>query len=241
MNRMAPMNRMALLAAVIAGSLATLPLASFADAQTSCGGKTTLTAGETLADVAERCDVTVDALMEANPDLPVGAIPAGTEIDLPGLFGGDFLGRARNAVGQAGREVEDAAKRAGKSVSDYLSDNPDLNRDILKFGERLGLPGVKAPAPEIGADITVSPASGRSGDEVVVRVSGLRGESDVAIGAGLPGAKFEVLKRAKTTAAGRLEVTVTIPPWAAEQSSLVFVAETDRVRLTSEPVVIADK
>ena len=222
--------------AVIA--LPVLTLASPAAAQSSCGPETVAAPGETLADVAARCGVALDELAEANPELSSGAIPAGTEIDMPGLLGGDFLGRARDAVRQAGEEIEGAATRAGRSVSEYLSENPDLNRDILEFGERLGLPGVEASGPETGADVVVSPTSGRPGQEVTIRASGLRGETEVAIGAGPPRSEFEILERTTTTAGGTLDATVTIPASAANQDSIVFVVETDRVRLTSEPVEI---
>jgi len=53
-----------------------------------------------------------------------------------------------------------------------------------------------------------------------------------------PNGRYEVLDRATTTAAGRIEATLTIPQWAADEESLVFVVETDRVRLTSEPIDI---
>lgn len=214
-----------------------MTFASGANAQASCGSRTQVVSGETLADVARRCDVTIDALLQANPDLRPGLIAAGAEIDMPGLFGGDVLGRARDAVCDAATQIEEAARQAGKSASEYLSENPDLNRDILEFGERLGLPGVEA-APEIGADLTVSTQFGRPGDKITIRASGLRGETEATIGAGPPNGEYQVLDHAPTTAAGRIEVTITIPQWAADEESLVFVVETDRVRLTSERVEI---
>lgn len=70
-------------------------------------------------------------------------IAAGIEIDMPGLFGGDLLGRARDAVRDATGSIDRAARQARKSASEYLSDNPDLSRDILEFGERLGLRTLK--------------------------------------------------------------------------------------------------
>ena len=221
----------------LASAVLVLTFASTANAQSSCGSRTKVVAGETLADVAQRCDVTVDALLQANPDLRPGVIAAGTEIDMPGLFGGDVLGRARDAVRGATTQIEGAARQAGKSASEYLSENPDLNRDILEFGERLGLPGVEA-GPEIGADLTVSPRSGRPGDQITIRASGLRGETEATIGAGPPDGGYRALDRATTTAAGRIELTLTIPQWAANEERLIFVVETDRVRITSEPIDI---
>jgi hypothetical protein len=212
-----------------------LTLAAPAAAQSSCGSETVVAAGETLADVAARCGVSLEALREANPALSTGEIQAGAEVEMPAIAGGGFLGRAREAVREAGEEIEGAATRAGRSVSDYLSENPDLNRDILEFGERLGLPGVAA-SPEVGADVVVSPASARPGQEVTIRASGLRGDTAATIGAGAPGAESEILERTTTTARGTLEASVAVPDSAADQGSIIFVVETGRVRLTSEPV-----
>src|SRR5207253_9603952 len=50
-----------------------------------------------------------------------------------------FLDRARNAVQEAGKDVQTAAKKAGRSMRDFLTDHPDLNRDIVVFGEQVGV------------------------------------------------------------------------------------------------------
>jgi hypothetical protein len=205
-------------------------------AQSSCGSQTSVTEGETLADVAERCDVTLDALLEANPGIAGDAAP-GTEVDMPGVAAIDLLDRAREAVRRAGDEIEDAATSVGRSVSEYLSENPDLNRDILEFGERIGLPGVTVGS-SAGADVTVSPSSAGIGDEVEVSVTGLRGEAQVAIGAGPPEGEYQVLAETTTNAAGRAEATVVIPEWAEGEDTLIFVAESERVSVLSEPFQI---
>ena len=170
------------LISVIAIALSSLAVAPAATAQSTCGAQTTANAGETLADVAERCGVTVEALMEANPALSAQEVAPGVEIDMPGTSGNDLLGRARDAVRGAAEEIEGAAESVGRSVTDYLSDNPDLSRDILEFGERVGLPGVSA-GPSAGAEVVVSPSAAGIGDEVTVHASGLRGDAKVAISA----------------------------------------------------------
>ena len=217
--------------------LSSLALTPAATAQSTCGTQTTAATGETLADVAERCDVTLDALLEANPNLSAQEVAPGVEIDMPGIMGNDLLGRAREAVREAGEGIEGAAESVGRSVSDYLSDNPDLSRDILEFGERVGLPGVNA-GPSPGADVVVSHRSAGIGDEVIVSASGLRGDAKVAIGAGPPDGDYQVLTETTTNAAGRVEATVVIPGWASGEDALVFVVESDRVSVLSEPLQI---
>lgn len=228
-----------LLATTVAAAfpiLAMLP--ATADAQSSCGSEVTVAEGESLADVADRCEVGLGALLDANPDLRTTEVPAGTEVEIPTTAGGSAIDRAGEALRRAGREIEDAATRAGQSVSEYLSANPDLNRDVLEWGEWLGLPGV-SPEPVAGADVTVSPNSGQPGDEVTLHATGLRGDTEVRIGAGPPESEYEIVESARTTRNGELETTITVPQSAADQDAvIIFVVETDRVRLTSEPFAI---
>ncbi|HEV7251739.1 MAG TPA: LysM domain-containing protein [Mesorhizobium sp.] len=227
-------------AALFTGALAFTAIDAHAQ-QTTCGGQATVEAGETLADVAQRCNVRLGDIFDANPDLQTTEVAAGTVIDMPGVTANGLLDRTRDAIRQAGSEVEDAAKRAGKTVSDYLAENPDLNRDILEFGQRLGVPGIEAPTPERGAALTITPEAGRPGDMVTIQASGLQGDADAVIGAGPPRSEFNVLKNARTSASGRLELSVQVPDLASGQDALVFIVETDRVRLTSKPFDVLSK
>lgn len=226
-----------LLTAAIAAALATFFPLSSVHAQSPCGAVATVAVGETLADVADRCEVNVGALLDANPDLRTTEVPAGTEVDVPSGEVGSVIDRTGEALKRVGRDIEDAATRAGQSVSEYLSDNPDLNRDILEWGEWLGLPGV-SPKPETGADVSVSPDNGRPGDLVTLVATGLRGDTEVRIGAGPPSSKYELLESGQTSREGRLEMDITVPAWAEGTDAVVFVIETDRVRLTSKPFAI---
>jgi LysM repeat protein len=218
----------------LAAAFPALLVASEASGQSPCGSEATVAAGETLADVAERCDVSLGALFDANPDVRSTDVATGTRIAIPAAGKNGVLDRAGSAFKQAGQEIENAATRAGQSVSEYLSDNPDLNRDILEWGEWLGLPGV-APQAQGGADVVVSPDTGRPGETVTIRAVGLKGDTEVRIGAGPPRSEYEILERARTTRDGRLEATIQVPEWSADPGAIVFVVETDRVRLTSEP------
>jgi len=232
------MGRLQYIAVAAAFPLLVLP--ATAAAQSPCGSEATVAEGENLADVADRCDVRLSALLDANPDLRTTEVPAGTEVAMPAAPSDSVLDRAGDKLKQVGRDIEDAATRAGQSVSEYLSDNPDLNRDILEWGEWIGLPGVSAK-PQSGADVMVSPDTGQAGDEIVLRASGLRGDTDVRIGAGSPESEYEIFADARTTREGELEETIVVPQWAANQDALVFVVETDRVRLVSEPFNVVPK
>lgn len=220
-----------------AAALVIMPLAAQpAFAQSRCGDAETVRAGETIVQLAERGGVSVEGLVEENPTVARDQLEAGTVMIMPDI--GDqvaeeaegWLDRARNAVRGATDEVERAAESAGRSVSDYLSDEPDLNRDILEFGERLGVPGVTAN-PERGAELVAAPASGIPGETVTIATRGLPGEVAVDIGALVAG-EFVLLTTATTASSGRLEASVTVPDVPEAVDSIRFVVRTQDERLT---------
>lgn len=253
------MNRLILSPTLAAALLlATAPLASAAP---DCGNATVVKEGETLADVAARCSVTVDEITDANPSLAgTASVEPGTAVALPGPLGGGWSDRARGALqsagdnlqsaaqqagdklrdfsGRASEEIRDAADRAGQSVSGYLDAHPELRDDLNTVGSRVGIPGAEAPLA-VGADILVKPTTAGPGDDVAVTASGLPGGVNVEIAAGPADGPMEPVETATTTADGTLDTTVQVPQDASEGSSIVFVIETNRLRLTSDPVTVA--
>ncbi|MGX1097648.1 LysM peptidoglycan-binding domain-containing protein [Amorphus sp. MBR-141] len=245
-----------LLACGLAACLVAPAVPTFA---ADCGSQTVVVEGETLSDVAARCDVTVDEITDANPALVPGTVRPGTEIALPGPLGGGWTERAKGALrsageeiqdsaqqagdrirdlsGRASEEIRDAADRAGQSVSDYLKDHPELDANLRDAGARVGIPGVEAPNVA-GPDIIVTPASASPGESVTITASGLPGGTEVTIGAGAPETEPVVIDTVTTAADGTLEATVAMPAGATADSTMVFVVETSRVRLTSDPVTV---
>ncbi|MDQ0316056.1 LysM peptidoglycan-binding domain-containing protein [Amorphus orientalis] len=219
-------------------ALLLVPLAVPASAQSSCGAEATVRTGETLADLAARCDVTMAEINDANPGLTAEDAAPGTVVNLPAtLGGGGWMDRARGALDRAGEEIQGAAERAGQSVQDYLDENPELKSDLQSFGSRVGLPGVEAPAAA-GPNMLVDPATVAADGTVTISASGLPGQTEVEIGAGPPEAEYKVIQTATTDSDGTLSETVTLPSWASADDSVVFVLETPRFRLTSDPVTV---
>ncbi|ASY65517.1 Gamma-D-glutamyl-L-diamino acid endopeptidase I (plasmid) [Sinorhizobium sojae CCBAU 05684] len=214
-----------------------LYLGALPAAAQTCGKNEAIAEGETLEQLAARCDTEVEAILSANPSLERTDIRAGLQLEMPAASGEeDWLDRARNAVRDAGERVHGAAEATGKSVSEYLSEQPDLNRDILEFGERLGLPGVSAGASG-EAELTVVPKSAGPGENVTLVAQGLPGDAEVSIDARIgDGSDFQNISRARTDAAGRLQATVAVPAGAREGQEIVFAVETTdgRMRLVSD-------
>jgi hypothetical protein len=221
-------------------ALALIAASPIAVAQSICGRTTDARAGETLADIAERCDVAIGGLRQANPG--IGAAPAeGTAIAMPTAAAeesGDLLGRAGDLLRDAGREIEEAARGAGQSVRDYLANDPDIGRDIREFGESYGLPGFSGAAGG-GVSITLTPAAPRAGDEVTIVASGLAAATEAEIGIGRSRTDYEMRTKATTDAAGRLEQKLVLPDWVSASESIIIVVDTPNVTLRSDPVAIA--
>lgn len=154
-----------------------------------------------------------------------------------------LLDKAREAVRDAGETIEDAARDAGRDASDFLADNPDLNRDILDLGQRMGLPGFEDAKPYAGPSLTAAPVEAAPGADVMLTAAGLPGKAEVKLGFGPPGGDTTVLATGLTTTdRGTLDQAVTVPDDARPGDKAVFTAETadGRVRLISAPVTIVD-
>ena len=147
-----------------------------------------------------------------------------------------FLDRARQAVQSAGEDVQAAAKQAGQSVRDFLTDHPELNRDIVDFGEEVGIPGFADPKPAAGPAVALSVPQGRTGDSLTVIANGLPGDTAVAVGAGASPGEARHLADARTSKRGELSVRLNVPPQPENGDKLVFVVETadGRLRMASE-------
>ena len=115
---------------------------------------------------------------------PLAAVAILAAFAMTPALGQTLLDKAREAVRDAGEKVEDAARDAGRDASDFLADNPDLNRDILDLGKRMGLPGFDEAKPYAGAFLSVAPAKAGPGDAVMLTAAGLPGSATVKIGFG---------------------------------------------------------
>lgn len=203
-------------------------------AKAHCGAVEHLEPGETVQQMAARCGIAVSTLLRANDASSADQLEKRQAIAVPqDRLGKDWLDRARNAVVDAGRQIDDAATAAGRSVSDYLKDQPDLNRQVLSFGEKLGLPGVQSGAAE-GPKLDVHQLSG---DLLSVSASGLPGDQKVIFG-WLDGDKVTPLATLQTNDNGRIKTEVRQPAALDANRTVMFVLKTGdgRLRLAADPV-----
>ena len=217
---------------------ATTALAAPASARSTCGFIEEMQPGETLEQLAERCGTEPGEILRVNDAETVADLPEG-KLKMP-IFEedavDDFLGKARTAMEDAGRNIRDAANSAGKTVSDYLAETPDLSREISEFGERIGLPGGDAE-PSRGPEVNVEKMDG---GKFEVEASGLPGNEDVRIGL-RRGDSLTILDTVETDTAGKLSAEIEIPAKTVEAGGdAVIVVETadERVRLVSDVLAL---
>lgn len=151
-----------------------------------------------------------------------------------------LLDQARDAVRDAGRSVEDAARQAGRNATDFLADNPDLNRDIIDLGKRMGLPGFEDAPAYVGANLGVAPLAAAPGTPVVLTAIGLPGNASVTAAFGPPRGDQAPIAAGTTDARGKVELEAAVPASAAPGQAAVFAIETDdgRARLVSEAFTV---
>jgi len=147
-----------------------------------------------------------------------------------------FLDRAREAVQDAGKQIGTAAQQAGRSVRDFLTDNPDLNRDVVDFGQQVGMPGFDGAKPALGPVVLVSVPQGPSGATITLQVRGFPGAAPVDVFAEPAGGTATVIAHATTTDRGEAFLDVTIPKAPESGENLTFVVSTadGRVSVRSE-------
>lgn len=145
-----------------------------------------------------------------------------------------WLNRAKQAVQDAGREIGEAATATGRSAADYLADNPDLNQQVLEFGQDLGIPGFDAERAS-GARLDAVLADGRLQIEAV----GLPRNQEVQLG-WLEQERFVALETLSTGANGAINTDIAMPAGLETDQQVILAVETAdrRLRLTSAPITL---
>ncbi|QLF71533.1 hypothetical protein FE840_017830 (plasmid) [Peteryoungia desertarenae] len=211
-----------------------LLLAGPVDAQSPCQEVEQRGSEETLLQLAERCGVSLDRLLDANNANDLDDLRTRGELVIPQeRSDADWLDRARQSVVEAGERIGDGATAAGRSASDYLRDQPDLNEDIVRFGEQLGLPGFETGSAR-GAQLDVR---GEEGSRLTVQARGLPGDQEVRLG-WLDESVFKPVDVLRTSRSGEINSSLEWPEGLPAGEAVTFVLQTEdgRLRLAADPV-----
>lgn len=151
--------------AISAGQVLRLPLL---DGYTEAGAPTAtpvpfrypIQSGDTLTGIAQKFGVSTDELINANNIVDTNSLYVGQEIVIPGRSGNNVVvnsgstqiesSPANQAVHivQPGEGLLAIAERYNVSASDIANANNIQNRELLRTGQRLFIPGVSASQAE---------------------------------------------------------------------------------------------
>jgi LysM repeat protein len=120
-----------------------------ADAQSPCGPTETVQAGDTLFSIAQRCDTTVAALQEANPQVDPHDMAIGMTLQIAAAPGElrpvepqpEAPPAGEHYTVQPGDTPASIAAALGITVQALLAANPEIDPDALMVGQTIILPG----------------------------------------------------------------------------------------------------
>ncbi len=131
---------------LLAVVVSTLGFTTSASAAYSCGTSYTVSAGNTLGQIAQTCGTSIAAIQLANPGLGK-YIYSGQVLILPGAFWDNGNGYATYVVSR-GDTLKALALRFGTSVDTLGSLNSLVNYNLIYEGQWLTVPsGVAVPVP----------------------------------------------------------------------------------------------
>jgi LysM repeat protein len=133
--------------AAVALALGLAAVTTLAQARSACAGAVTVARGDTLSDIARRCDVKVDALVEANPDIhDRHRISVGMTVVIPN----PDAEQASGYVTGAGDTLASIARELRLPASSLMQANPGLDGGRLPPGLVLRLPSEWADSFDAG-------------------------------------------------------------------------------------------
>lgn len=158
-----PIRLISAVAALVAALALTAGAPAPAAAQSTCGGFHTLQSGDTLAEVAQRCGVTIPALLAANPgvaddrDLEEGAR---LRVPRPGARQPTPVEACGASYGiRTGDTLQEIALKCGLTVPLLIAANPPLPQPLgMEDGLRIRIPNVPRAAIDDPATLMVAPA-----------------------------------------------------------------------------------
>lgn len=230
--------------------LAATAFAAPAAAQSPCGDRVTVVYGDTLFDIAERCETTVEELVTHNeliddPDV----LEVGWELEVPPVDPADEIPDGRGEpptappgapgvhVVERGDTLAEIAARYDVPLGTLIAANDIENPNLIHVGQRIALPDGDGdrrpplPEPPTPARVAITPTAGAPGTAVTVTASGFPPGAHVHVGAGRAQSEYDVLERTEADAEGRVRATVELPGFAEPREEWVFVVTTPDQRV----------
>jgi spore coat assembly protein SafA len=210
---------------VIGGMLlATLGLTSLVSAKATCSSPYTVQSGDTLKSIAQKCGVSLNALLNANPAITnPNLIYRGQRIVIPG-GSSDTI----KYTVQPGDTLQSIANRYDVTIGLILLKNPQITDPTqLTPGQVITIPVVPV-IPETGASpaLQLSLYSGLPGTNLTISGSGFPARQTIYVSATSNGVSSSAATNATTNTNGNFSVQLRIPSDAPSGSVWVVNAFT---------------
>ncbi|MFS8614291.1 LysM peptidoglycan-binding domain-containing protein, partial [Limnochorda sp.] len=115
----------------------------------------TVRSGDTLFRIAQRFNVSLDALIRANPQITnPDRLQVGQRICIPGVAPPTCQGGTLYTIRQ-GDTFFRLAQRFGVTVDQLIAANPGVDPDRLQIGQQICIPGVAPPTCQGGTLYTI--------------------------------------------------------------------------------------
>ncbi|MEJ2601502.1 MAG: LysM domain-containing protein [Anaerolineales bacterium] len=196
---------------VIGGMLlATLGLTSAVSAKATCSSPYIVQYGDTLKGIAQKCGVTMQALLDANPAITnPNLIYRGQRIVIPTVTSNNPV----KYTVQPGDTLESIAKHFDVSIGLILVTNPQItNPTRLSPGVVITIPATPViPVTGSSAALQLSLYNGLAGTPLTITGTSFPAKESVYVSASSPGSSTSVSTNANTDKNGKFTARLRIP------------------------------
>lgn len=192
-------------------------------AESTCGDKYIVQRGDYLVKIANKCGITVSAILAANPSIKTPSlIYPGQVLIMPKegqtipITGGAIY------IVKPGDTLSGIAALFKVTLTDMLKANPSItNANRITSGQQIKLP--EGAAQVLTAGIT--PVKAKPGDTLTLAATGFNASVNVEIRFGLTKDQTEVIGNTTTDSNGAILQKVTVPSTAQSGKTYVFVVK----------------
>ena len=212
-----------------------------ARAQEPCGEIVTVMPGDTLWSIAQRCNTTVQAIVQENPEITnPDRISVGMRLRMPiDVDRPDPDPDTMTYLVRPPDTLEAIAERFGVTVEEMLEANPEIDDpEDIEAGQELVI-----PPTGLHPVVDIEPTAGPPGTEIQVSASDFPTDIPLTIGLGRWGSEPTVSHEVTADDDGNVNTTITLPEEAMANEEWVVLVQTvdlPRVEALSERFNVAE-
>jgi LysM repeat protein len=216
-------------------------LALVVSAQGPCGEIVTVTLGDTLWSIAQRCNTTVQAIVQENPEITnPDRISVGMRLRMPiDIDRPDPDPDTMTYLVRPPDTLAAIAERFGVTVEEMLEANPEIDDpEDIEAGQELVI-----PPTGLHPQVEIEPTAGPPGTEIQVLASDYPTDIPLTVGLGRWASEPTVSHEVTADDEGNVNTTITLPDEATSGEEWVVLVQTvdlPRVEALSERFNVAE-